>query len=117
MPASEQLIAAALDGWRLAWESRDTERYLKFYAPMFKAAVDSTHEKWLERRRLRIGEKKRISVGISGMKLTFRDATHATTLFQQKYGSDIYNDVVLKTLNWEYIDGQWHITLEIPEGY
>ncbi len=116
MAASQKLISAALDDWRLAWESRDTERYLKFYAPLFKASIDSTHEKWLARRKQRISEKKRISVGISDIKLTFRDATHATTLFQQKYGSDIYNDVVLKTLNWEFIDGQWHITVEIPEA-
>ena len=117
MPTSQKLLGAALDGWRQAWESRDTERYLKFYAPMFKASIDSSHEKWLARRRLRISEKKRISVGVSDVKLTFRDATHATTLFQQKYGSDIYNDTVLKTLNWEFIDGQWHITVEIPEAY
>ena len=117
LPVSQKLITEALDGWRQAWESRDTERYLKFYAPQFHASIDATHEKWLVRRRLRIGEKKRISVGISDLRLTFRDATHATTIFHQKYGSDIYNDVVLKTLNWEFIDGVWHITMEIPEAY
>ena len=114
---SEKLITEALSGWRQAWESRDTDRYLQFYAPMFKASVDATHEKWLARRQKRIGEKKRISVGVSDLQLTMTDATHATTIFHQKYGSDIYNDTVVKTLNWEYIDGRWHITLEIPEPY
>jgi len=115
--ASEKLITEALNGWRQAWESRDTGRYLEFYAPLFKASVDATHEKWLARRQKRISEKKRITLGVSDLQLKMTDATHATTIFHQKYGSDIYNDTVLKTLNWEYIDGRWHITLEIPEPY
>lgn len=114
---SQQLISTALDGWREAWESRDVERYLRFYAPRFKASMDATHEKWLARRRQRISEKKRIAVGVSDMQLKMTDSTHATTVFHQKYGSDIYNDIVLKTLDWAYIDGHWTITREFPEPY
>ena len=115
--ASQKLISDALDGWRQAWESRDVERYLKFYAPLFKASMDATHDKWLDRRRLRISEKKRIALGVADMTVKFADPTHATTVFHQKYTSDIYHDVVLKTLDWAYIDGSWLITREVPEPY
>jgi adhesin transport system outer membrane protein len=113
--ASQKLIEDALNGWRQAWESRDTERYLKFYAPLFKASMDATHEKWLSRRQIRISEKKNISVGVSDLQFKVKDATHISTVFHQKYSSNIFNDVVLKTLDWEYIDGHWLIVMENPE--
>jgi adhesin transport system outer membrane protein len=115
--ASQKLIEDALNGWRIAWSTKDTTKYLNFYAPNFKASIDATHEKWLSRRQQRIGEKKRISVNVSDLQFKVKDATHITTIFHQKYGSDIYNDVVLKTLDWEYIEGHWLITMEIPEAY
>jgi len=114
---SQKLIEDALNGWRLAWTSRDTEKYLQYYAPNFKASIDATHEKWISRRQRRIGEKKHISVDVSDLQVTFKDATHATTIFHQKYSSDIFNDVVLKTMNWELRDGHWVIVMEIPEAY
>ncbi|MET3106696.1 adhesin transport system outer membrane protein [Oxalobacteraceae bacterium GrIS 2.11] len=115
--AAQTLINDALNGWRQAWSARDTDKYLQFYAPLFKASIDASHEKWLSRRQRRIGEKKQISVDLSDLQFKFTDATHATTIFHQKYSSDIYHDVVLKTLDWELIDGRWLITLENPEAY
>ena len=116
MPAAQKLVTEAVDGWRKAWESRDVDRYLQFYAPQFKASIDASHEQWRNRRQMRISAKKHISIGISEMKLTFTDATHATTVFQQKYASELYSDAVQKTLNWECIAGQWRITMESPES-
>jgi adhesin transport system outer membrane protein len=115
--AAQKIIEDALNGWRLAWATKDTDKYLNYYAPGFKASMDATHEKWISRRTHRIGEKKRISVDIADLQFTVVDATHITTIFHQKYGSDIYNDVVLKTMNWELIGGHWVITMEIPEPY
>ncbi len=117
MKESRKAIEAALEGWRSAWAARDTDKYLQFYAADFKASVDATHEKWNSRRHRLIGEKKHIAVGITDLRVTFRDATHATTIFHQKYNSDIFNDVVLKTMNWDYKDGHWVIVMEIPEAY
>jgi len=114
---AQKQIQEALEGWRLAWESRDTTRYIEFYAPAFKASVDATHEKWQARRQKRISEKKRIALGIADLQFKFKDSTHATVQFHQKYSSDIYNDTVLKTMDWENIDGHWRIIMETPEPY
>lgn len=115
--SSQKLITEALNGWRQAWESRDVERYLKFYAPLFKASMDATHEKWLSRRQQRINEKKNITLGVSDLQFKVKDATHISTIFHQKYSSNMYNDVVQKTLDWEYLDGHWLIVVENPEPY
>ena len=112
-----QLLEAATDQWRKAWESRDTDRYIKLYAPQFKASMDTNHEKWMARRVQRISEKKNIVLTISDLQVKLIDATHATTIFHQKYHSDLYSDVVLKTLNWEFGEGSWHIVTETPEAY
>lgn len=115
MVESQKLIEEALNGWRTAWSSKDTDKYLRFYTPLFKASFDATHEKWLSRRERHISEKKHISVNISDLQFKFKDATHVTTIFHQKYSSDTYHDVVLKTLDWELIDGHWLINRETPE--
>ena len=112
--SSKKIIEDALNGWRRAWAAKDTDKYLHYYAPLFKGPMDANHEKWLIRRKLRIGEKKRITVDIADLQFKVNDATDITTIFHQTYRSDIFNDVVLKTLDWALIDGHWVITMEIP---
>lgn len=116
-PQSEQLLQAAVEQWRQARQSRDADSYLKLYAPQFKASTDASHEKWIARRQQRITTTKNSVLTITGLQIKLNDATHATTVFHQKYQSESYQDVVIKTLRWELSAGSWRIVSEAPEAY
>ena len=57
-----------------------------------------------------------ISLDVRDIKLAVKDAKHASTVFKQAYRSEQFKDVVLKTLEWEQIDGRWlikHLRLQL----
>ena len=113
---NKALLESAISVWRKSWAGRDIPAYLNCYASGFKASQDSNHDSWTARRKLRISEKKAITLDVSNIEFSFKDATHATTKFHQHYHSDIYSDVVEKTLEWELVAGRWLIITEIPEA-
>jgi adhesin transport system outer membrane protein len=113
--APRKQIEDALIEWNQAWLTKDVVKYVNFYAPLFKTPIDATHGKWLSRRERRIAEKKQIAIEIADLEFGQKDTNHATTTFHQKYSSDIYSDVVRKTLEWERIEGRWLIVKESPE--
>ncbi len=112
---TEQALVMAVNLWRQSWVARDIPAYLHCYADFFRPNHDTSHDNWVKWRKQRISEKKLITLAVENIHAELKDATHAVTRFHQIYHSDIYNDVVEKTLEWEKVNGIWLITSETPE--
>lgn len=112
----ERAVAEALKAWTTAWSERNAQAYLDAYAPGFSPADGSTREAWAAKRKRVLERAKEISLDIRDIKLAVRDAEHASTVFRQAYRSEQFKDVVLKTLEWERVDGRWLIVRETAEA-
>ncbi len=112
---AERAVAEALKAWSLAWVGRNTQGYLDAYAASFTPADGSTRAAWVAKRRNALARAKDISLDVRDIKLAVKDARHASTVFKQAYRSGQFKDVVLKTLEWEQIDGRWLIVRETAE--
>ena len=110
--SQERAVAEALKAWSKAWSKRNAEAYLASYAPAFAPAEGGTRAAWADKRRAALARAKEIALDIRDIKLAVQDAQHASTRFKQAYRSEQYKDVVLKTLEWEFIDGRWLIVRE-----
>ena len=112
----ERAVAEALKAWTTAWSDRNAQAYLDAYAPAFAPADGRTREAWAAKRKRALERAKEISLDIRDIKLAVRDARHASTVFRQAYRSEQFKDVVLKTLEWERVDGRWLIVGETAEA-
>lgn len=112
---AERAVAEALKAWSLAWVGRNTQGYLDAYAATFTPADGSTRAAWAAKRKNALARAGDISLDVRDIKLAVKDAKHASTVFRQVYRSEQFKDVVLKTLEWEQIDGRWLITRETAE--
>ncbi len=112
---AERAVAEALKAWSLAWVGRNTQGYLDAYAASFTPADGSTRAAWAAKRKNALARAKDISLDVRDIKLTVKDARHASTVFKQAYRSEQFKDVVLKTLEWEQVDGRWLIVKETAE--
>ena len=107
-----KLVADALMAWSAAWSSHDLQAYLNAYSPTFQPSATISREEWAAGRRAKISASRQISVGLTNVKFTFKDASHATATFHQSYRGDAYRDEVEKVIEWENIGGRWVITAE-----
>jgi adhesin transport system outer membrane protein len=114
--ASENEVAQALKTWSTAWSSQDVQAYLDAYAPGFEPADGSKREAWAAKRKAIISRAQSVSLNIADIKLSVRDAQHATTSFRQTYSSSAYRDVALKTMEWEKQGTRWLIVRETAEA-
>jgi adhesin transport system outer membrane protein len=112
---AEREVAEALKAWLLAWSSRNLQGYLDTYAQTFTPAGDGDRAAWAGSRKRAIAKAGDIRLDIADIKLTMKDGRHAVTTFRQTYRAANYQDVVLKTLEWQQIDGKWLITHEMAE--
>jgi adhesin transport system outer membrane protein len=110
--SAERAVAEALKAWSLAWSGRNVQSYLGAYAPDFSPADGTTRAAWESRRKNVLARSKDISLDLRDIKLTVKDARHVSTVFKQAYRSEQYEDSVLKTLEWEQIEGRWLIVSE-----
>lgn len=111
--AADSEVGASLQSWASAWRGLDHAAYVARYAPSFTPAKGGTHESWVAERKRVFSRARDVSLDISDIKVRVKDDTHASTTFRQAYSSRSYSDVVLKTLEWEKIDGQWLIISEV----
>lgn len=111
----ERAVAEALRAWSSAWTGRNVQGYLDAYAPAFAPADGGSRSAWADKRKAALARARDISLDISDIKLVVRDAKHASTTFKQAYRSAQYKDAVLKTLEWELIDGRWLIVRETAD--
>ncbi len=105
-------VMKAVNAWAAAWSSRDTDKYLSFYAADFKTPDRENRADWEAARRERIGKPKSIRIGISNATVKFSDSDHATVSFRQSYRASHLKTSGKKTLLMVKSGGAWLIREE-----
>ncbi|MDP2808947.1 MAG: TolC family outer membrane protein [Rhodocyclaceae bacterium] len=113
---AEAGVALALKAWVMAWSSRNLQGYLDAYAQNFVPADGQSRDAWAGKRKRVVSSAGDIRLDIADLKIAARDASHAVATFRQTYRAAGYADVVLKTLEWEKLDGRWLIVRESAEA-
>ena len=95
-----------------AWESKDVERYIGFYARDFQPSTGSRSQ-WLALRRRLVTRDGPIEVRIGNVQTRALSADTVETRFDQRYASQDFNARTQKTLTWRRQGDQWLIVGEI----
>ena len=111
--ADREAFLAAFDGWKKAWESRDTDRYLANYSSRFHS--DSRDlASWKARKRQVNAGKAWVKVAVDDMSLFAypgeKDMMMVT--FRQDYRSSNLSNVTHKRQYWVREGGEWRILAE-----
>ncbi len=106
-------LAGAIEQWRLAWESRDTDRYLAHYASDFRSGSMSRQRFAAHKKRVN-ASKKFIEVELKdiGIYLYPAEGDLALVTFQQLYRSSNFNHQRAKHQYWRRQADGWRIVLE-----
>ncbi len=108
----EQLLQSVED-WRHDWEGRDTEKYLKHYAPGFSAGHQNLAA-WSQQKRTGNAGKTWIKLGLDRVSIFLypdRDDLAVIT-FDQDYSSDNLSNKMKKRQYWIKEKGVWRIIYE-----
>jgi murein L,D-transpeptidase YafK len=111
--AERDALAAALERWRLDWESRDAERYLGHYSPRFSAGSQD-FAAWAAHKRVVNAGKAWIRVGLSQVSMLRypNEANFVVVTFAQQYRSNNLSNTMRKRQYWQKEDGRWRIFYE-----
>lgn len=109
---SEKEVAKIVHNWAAAWSSKDTKRYLAFYAKDFKTPGNESRSEWEAQRRERIAGPKTITVGVKELRVKIIDDNHAKATFRQAYRASHLHNVSSKTLMMVKSGGSWLIQEE-----
>jgi murein L,D-transpeptidase YafK len=111
--ADREAFLAAFDGWKKAWESRDTDRYLANYSSRFHTESRDLAS-WKARKRQVNAGKAWVKVAVDDMSLFAypgeKDMMMVT--FRQDYRSSNLSNVARKRQYWVREGGQWRILAE-----
>lgn len=107
--------------WATAWEARDINQYVNFYASDFKPEDGSSYEIWVNQRRNRIAASKDIEVKLTEIQVipSFDEPDVFETTFIQNFKSKNYRERSRKILTWKVkSNGTWQIIREqnLPEN-
>ncbi|WOB06422.1 TolC family outer membrane protein [Piscinibacter gummiphilus] len=105
------LSVRRLNEWAAAWEAKDIDRYLAFYAPDFRSELGDA-ESWKNQRRRLVTRKGEINVKLEEVLARELAPDRVETQFKQSYRSEGFKDVMQKSLIWQQIGGQWLIVKE-----
>ena len=107
-------VRKAVQDWAQAWSRKQPDAYIAAYVPGFKGA-EASAAAWQAARRVRILNKKEISVVVSDMAVVVGKTQWSAT-FTQAYTADQLRLVGRKTLAFELHNGRWLIAREISSG-
>ena len=109
---SKNLISKT-NAWAKAWENKDVNSYIAFYAPSFKPE-DGSYEAWVSNRRERISKAQEIDIEISDMQVipSFDNPDEYEISFVQDYKAKNYQERSRKVLTWKDNKGVWQIIRE-----
>jgi len=101
------------NAWARAWESKDLNSYIAFYAPNFKPE-EGSYEAWVSSRRERISKAQGIDIDISDLQVipSFDNPDEYEISFVQDYKSRYYQERSRKVLTWKDNKGIWQIIRE-----
>ncbi|MBL0731031.1 TolC family outer membrane protein [Piscinibacter sp. HJYY11] len=105
------LSVKRLNDWAAAWEAKDVDRYLSFYAPDFRSERGDA-DSWKAQRRRLVAKKGDINVKLEEVLARELAPDRVETQFKQSYRSDGFSDVMQKSLVWQQIGSQWLIVKE-----
>ena len=109
---TEKTLTETVQNWASAWENKNVEKYLSYYATSFKPSKKSW-EKWASGRRSRIINPKNISVKISSIKILSKSEVRAVVSFKQDYQSNFIKSKGTKTLVMIKYNDRWLIQKEL----
>jgi adhesin transport system outer membrane protein len=111
-PAAERLLREALEAWRSAWSRGDADAYLGAYADRLSPNPKLERTAWETARRTALAHGGAVQIEITDVRVEALSTDRASTVFTQRYNSDRYSDVVVKTLLWQRIGDAWRILQE-----
>jgi outer membrane protein, adhesin transport system len=99
--------------WARAWENKDLNSYIAFYAPTFKPE-EGSYEAWVSSRRERISKAQGIDIEISDLQVipSFDNPDEYEISFVQDYKARFYQERSRKVLTWKDNKGIWQIIRE-----
>ncbi|MES2205283.1 MAG: L,D-transpeptidase family protein [Pseudomonadota bacterium] len=108
-----QQLTDAIEAFRIAWESKDTKKYLDFYSPAFRAQ-GMTYTQWIEQKRQASDRKSWRKVAFSNMGIVLYPGYErlAEVTFLQDYQSSEFNHKMRKRQYWYLNQGHWKIMYE-----
>ena len=105
-------LAEAFESWRAAWENRDSDKYLGYYAARFKSD-DQDLAVWSERKRKVNASKSWIKVAATRLTmLRYPRESFVVVSFDQDYRSSNLSNTMRKRQYWIKEDGRWQILYE-----
>jgi hypothetical protein len=106
-------INKTIQGWAFAWSSQDVPGYLAFYADEFTPDNPQlSRSTWAVQREERLLKPGKIELGLSNIEIYLDEVPVKRAEFEQTYKSDVYQDKVLKSLEFIEQDGEWKIRSE-----
>ena len=112
LEAERKSLAAAIEAWRLDWESRDVGRYLSHYARDF-ASDDQDLAQWSAHKRRVNTSKEWIKVGLSGVTMfRYPQEKFVVVSFDQDYRSSNLSNTMRKRQYWAKEGTRWKILYE-----
>jgi hypothetical protein len=104
-------VLAAVEMWRQAWATQNTDRYLAAYSSEFTPAGGVTLVAWRAQRLSRIGKAQDIKLSLEQLEVQVL-GNQSTVRFYQFYNAVHVQDTMRKLLRLERSGGHWHIIEE-----
>ncbi len=111
--AERKSLTRAMEAWRLDWESRDVQRYLKHYSTDF-GTDQKRRDQWAKRKAEVSAGKTWIKVGLSRVSMLRYPGKEnmVVVTYQQNYRSNNMSNVINKRQYWQRQGNQWKIIYE-----
>lgn len=110
--ASEtETIASRISEWVTAWQNKDYNSYISYYADSFTPEKPLTRGAWLEQRKKRLASAESIKITLKDINMSI-EGNKALVDFNQIYATSSYSDTTKKRLLLEKINGNWLIVKE-----
>jgi outer membrane protein assembly factor BamE len=110
-PMNDVEITQLIESWRLAWQRKQVDAYLSFYASDFQPEAQK-REAWLAQRRQRLSRVAPIDVRLTNMQIEWLSASMAQVSFQQYYRSGVIQDQGTKIIRLARTPQGWKIASE-----
>ncbi len=112
----EWRIRQTVAAWARAWADRRVQDYLSFYAAAFRPEGSLDRASWERQRRDRLTRPWPIRVDLLALDVEVVEPRRARARFRQSYRSEVFADVVTKTLELTFEGGGWKILRERVDG-